>query len=811
MRKVLLLLLVSFFYLGHAQQSSDSVVVQSFEVSNLTQATEETDNAIKKIQDKVNGPTNVHSLLNDFEEIKRGSEVMRNDTSEESLNEYNLWALTDLLNKWIRYEKQIEGVKKNMSDLSINYQEALQIADDYSARWQKTKEESKDSELPDVLKERIEEVLTSLNKTSEGIKDSLIVVLEKFDGVSKEYNAILDIKLRIKNLSDSKKLNIFSRDAKPFFKELKEKQDSTTLTDQFVSIWTNTISDTREFLRENKEKTETHLVFFVLSLIFLFWVSYQYKKSDSAKEPASTTADYLIRRPFILALLFNTFAAFWVYTNAPSYIGQLLVLFNLIPIILLLPGILEPRLRKVVYITAVVYLLHQTEEFMPMFPTTQRILILIEATLAALSFIHILRPNGLIYSFKNKVSKILIRVCILFLFLSLASIYGNLSGSLFLAKLLSRTIVISSAVLILLYMTYNIIESLIAFFFQSKSGQSLNLIRLYGDDIKHKIMFYLQLGGFYIWVKSFLNMLGILSFIVDSFNDFLEIGWNFGEVYLSVGQVVNFIIILVVFSIIANLFKGLIQVEILPRFAVAKGIPMAAGLLTRYFILVLGFLMAVSAAGIPLDKLGFIAGALGVGIGFGLQNVVGNFVSGLILIFERPVRVGDIVSASNVEGTITEIGIRASKIRDYDGAEIIVPNSELITLKVTNWTLSDANRRRELLIRVEYGSDPHQVIDIIKYVMSQHPDVKQDPSPNVFFQGYKEFSLDFRVLFWTNENGLKAKSDVNLGIHDELKNVGIKIPIPKRQLIDGKTQRKKPVPKKTTSAKAQEKPKDKEA
>jgi small-conductance mechanosensitive channel len=217
----------------------------------------------------------------------------------------------------------------------------------------------------------------------------------------------------------------------------------------------------------------------------------------------------------------------------------------------------------------------------------------------------------------------------------------------------------------------------------------------------------------------------------------------------------------------------------------------------------------VAAAGIGLDKLGFILGALSVGIGFGLQSVVGNFVSGLILVFERPVRVDDVITSGTVEGTIVEIGIRASRIRDWDGAEVIVPNMELISQQVTNWTLSDSKRRRELFIKVEYGTDPNKVIEIIKTVIDEHDTVIKDPVPMVLFLGFKEFSADFRVLFWVTENMLSTTSSVSIGIYNALKAEGIEIPIPKREILEKKEPVKKITRKKTEKPKTEKKDLDK--
>lgn len=798
MKKILFTLSLLFTLTLWSQNSTDTVVVLPFELSNLTQATEETDIAVKKIREGINTPRSVHSILSDFERIKEGARSIREDSAITNLNNYNLWALTDLYNKWVRYEKQIEVVKKDMSDLSVNYQENLKIADQYTERWHKTKEASKGEELPEVLTNKIIEVIAQLQETNQQLTDSLTVVLEKFDIVSSEYNLVVAIEQQIKELSDAKKLNVFARDAKPLFADLKESKDSTGIAIQITGIWTSTYKDTKDFIKENKERAEAHLVIIVLITLLFYYFRYAYSKSEASKNQELKTAHYLINKPLTVSLVFNLFISFWVYPNAPSFIGQLILLAILVPIILLLPGLLEARFRKLIYIIAVLYLLNQTEEFMPMYPITQRMIILIESLFAAIGLIYALRPKAVIHQTKSFLTKWLLRITIVFLLFALLAVYGNISGSLFLSRLLSRTIVISGALGAVLYLGYQIIESLIEFFIISKSGQSLNLIQKNGEKIKTRTLFYIRIAGIFLWVRATLSLLGILSFIKDSILDFLEIGWTFGTVPLSVGQVIEFILILVVFSFIANILRDLLEIEILPRFNIGKGIPMAAGLITRYFVLLLGFLMAVAAAGISLDKFGFIVGALGVGIGFGLQNVVGNFVSGLILIFERPVRVGDIVLASNVEGTITEIGIRASRIRDWNGAEVIVPNSELITLKVTNWTLSDAKRRREVIVRCEYGTDPNQVMDIIRYVMKQHPGVIDEPAPNVYFLGFKEYSVDFRCLFWVTEKPLATTSEVTLGIHDELKKAGIKVPIPKQEFLEGK---KPPVKRKVKTTK----------
>jgi small-conductance mechanosensitive channel len=172
-----------------------------------------------------------------------------------------------------------------------------------------------------------------------------------------------------------------------------------------------------------------------------------------------------------------------------------------------------------------------------------------------------------------------------------------------------------------------------------------------------------------------------------------------------------------------------------------------------------------------------------VGIGFGLQNIVQNFISGLILIFERPIQVGDTVEVDSLLGQVKDIGVRASNVITYDGAEVVVPNSNLISNNLINWTLSDSRKRVEIKVGTAYGTDPNLVLELIKNVAMDHPDVVRDPEPRALFEGFGDSSLDFRLLFWVNfEKGLGAKSDVAVGIYNIFAENNIEIPFPQVDL-----------------------------
>jgi small-conductance mechanosensitive channel len=215
-----------------------------------------------------------------------------------------------------------------------------------------------------------------------------------------------------------------------------------------------------------------------------------------------------------------------------------------------------------------------------------------------------------------------------------------------------------------------------------------------------------------------------------------------------------------------------------------RGVPAAISMLTNYAIIALGLLIAFSAAGIEMDKFTIMLGALGVGIGFGLQNIVNNFISGLILIFERPIQLRDTIAQGELYGDVTRIGIRSSTIRTFDGAEVIVPNANLISNEVTNWTLSDRRRRIQIIVGVAYGTDPEKVIGIIRETIKNIENILDTPEPLILFREFGDSSLNFDIRFWTADSTgwLALQSRVNVEINNAFKKAGIEIPFPQRDL-----------------------------
>jgi potassium efflux system protein len=235
---------------------------------------------------------------------------------------------------------------------------------------------------------------------------------------------------------------------------------------------------------------------------------------------------------------------------------------------------------------------------------------------------------------------------------------------------------------------------------------------------------------------------------------------------------------------IARNAPGLLEIVILRRLPLDRGARFAIITICRYILAGVGAALAFSAIGIGWSKIQWLVAAMTVGLGFGLQEIFANFISGLIMLFEQPVRVDDIVTVGDVTGKVTSIRIRATTIRKWDQRELIVPNKEFITGRLINWTLSDNVLRRDFAVGIAYGSDISKAERLLRAIAEADERVLKDPAPLVLFKGFGDNSLDFelRVNFSGIEHNLPLWHDINCAIDTEFRKAGIEIAFPQRDV-----------------------------
>jgi small-conductance mechanosensitive channel len=285
------------------------------------------------------------------------------------------------------------------------------------------------------------------------------------------------------------------------------------------------------------------------------------------------------------------------------------------------------------------------------------------------------------------------------------------------------------------------------------------------------------------------NFLEIIDFITEYLQ---KIGGLFNNTIISVGNfsislgtILYFFISIVLLIWISGVFKRLVVKRIFGRYISDQGLTESLATASRYFILVIGFLIIVQTAGIDLSTLTVLGGALGVGIGFGLQNITNNFISGIIILFERPIKPGDRIEVGQIRGDVVKIAARSTTVVTNDNISVIVPNSEFISSTVINWSHNDRNVRFNFPVGVAYKEDPQKIKRLLMEVAQEEEGVLKKPQPDVLFDEFGESSLNFILRVWTSEftdKPLVLKSRLYYAIFEKFKQNDIEIPYPQRDL-----------------------------
>lgn len=249
-------------------------------------------------------------------------------------------------------------------------------------------------------------------------------------------------------------------------------------------------------------------------------------------------------------------------------------------------------------------------------------------------------------------------------------------------------------------------------------------------------------------------------------------------------SILIFILIFIFFLIFAGIITRVLGRKVYPRFHLEEGVKYNLERVTRYTLGVIGAIVAFQFIGIDLSGLAVIFGLLSVGIGFGLQNVTSNFVAGLILLFERPIAVGDRIMVGETEGDVIEINMRSTTIRSIDNIAIIVPNSEFISGQVTNWSHGDKKVRINVSVGVSYHSDVDTVLRCLKEIAAEHPKVLMKPAPVVHFTAFGDSSWEMKLRCWIEDpkQHREVTSDLNCAIVRKFRENNVEIPFPQRDL-----------------------------
>ena len=489
-------------------------------------------------------------------------------------------------------------------------------------------------------------------------------------------------------------------------------------------------AETDRYARSDGRPLVVQLALALLFGLAIRRASHQALRS-AASDPGLSTAFRVLERPFSIGLLLALMLTAALHPLAPRRFTQLLALIALLPVARIISHVSPQTSRALLGGFFALLVLDRLALALEGLPTLSRLALLLQLALGLLLSASVLRRGGVPWDSRRE--RVVVRLVAALLAAALVAEIGGWSQ---LAALLTRIAIAPALLAVYVWTAVVALEALVVIVLRTSGARIARAATEAVLERRGRRLVRWLGAAFWLWFA--LGGVGLREAVLSGARRVLEAGISVGALSLTVGGVLAFILTIMAAPLVARFIEFVLERGVYPRARLPRGLPYALSTLARYAVYSLAFVVALAAAGVELSQLSIMLGGLGVGIGLGLQDVVKNFAAGLTLLFERRVHVGDVVQipSHQIFGRVREIGMRASMVRNFDGAEVVVPNADLVSTAVTNWTLSDPLRRIELPVGVAYGSDPEQVIGLLLEVAREHDEILEEPAPQALFHGF---------------------------------------------------------------------------
>jgi potassium-dependent mechanosensitive channel len=677
-------------------------------------------------------------------------------------------AVADDLDDWnrklIRRHAQLQSEKAQLENLQ--------------GLWTATREKAQSSKKHGdnaEIRDRIDQVLVAIGKTSKAREDRYTFLWDMQQKVDDQNARVIEIQASVQQAIDQAFSRLLTRDSPPVWEMFTAQDGQSLVQDSQLSF-----SAQRQALQAYLDRRRMRFLIHALAVLciggILLWLRRQVHRTVS-DDPSATRALLVFQFPVAMAVVLSLLISGWIYPQAPRLLWALLGAVALVPTIIILRRLSDPRLYPILDVMIVFYLIDQLRSVTAALPLPSRCLFMVEM-LGAIGFLlwyarrrkSADQPSKL----QRRATLIARMVCAIFAAALAANIFGYVS----LSNLLGDAALGSAYLGVILYATANIIDGLVIIVLRIRPLVYLKMVERHRVLLERRIATVVRWIAGVLWVIGVLQMLSVRGPLFAFVGNVLGTELMFGSMHFSLGHMLMFGLTVWAAFLFSKLLRFVLEEDVYERMSLPSGLPYAISRIIHYCVVLLGFFVAVKALGYNMTNFTILAGAFGVGLGFGMQNIVNNFVSGLILLFERPVRVGDVIQMGDTTGVVGRIGIRASIVRTPDSSEIIVPNGNLISSNVVNWTLSNRMRGIDIPVGVPSGTDPARVMQLLTRVAAEHPLIVHDPKPQAYFVKFGADSFNFELHAWTNraEQWVQVRSDLAVAINAALvkENIGVR-------------------------------------
>jgi len=725
----------------------------------------------------------VASVTEQIPEIEKSLLERRSELDQALASDQNRERLEDYRSDWSQTLTQLNDWRDQLGPIILEIESALESLSKEKVIWERTRQEAEGADSPGSIVKRIRITLSEIDKTIATVSASRSTLLTLQDRVVQQDLMASAAVEQIEAAQREGRSGLFERNAPPLWADLRGIRPGEHMEEIRTSIRRD-LENLREFAAASGSQFLLDLLIFIVVIRYAFAVKRRLVNPVEGIPPIGQSGE-LFERPVSIAVLTTVLFVRLIHGPPPIAFTTIISFLMILPLVRLVPLMLPKNIRWVAWAMAGLVAISRTRVILNDSPLASELLFGLESIGMMTTLLWLMRPSLLLeIPADAHIPRLLgtgMRATVLLLAVSILS---SALGFRDFASLVGAATTSSVYAAMILYAATGAFKAGIEASFHTEPAQNLSFVRRRRNVVLDITGRYASLVAGAYWVYLTLRWFEIFDSASALVRTILAAHLNVGAIQISLGDVIAFVLTVVVAFMLSRLIRFFLEEEAFPRMRLRRGVGNAVSTLLHYIVLLLGFIFALSAAGMDFTRVALFAGAFSVGIGFGLQSVVNNFVSGLILLFERPIQIGDTIEVGGLFGDVRRIGARSSTVRTFDGAEVIVPNANLITDPVTNWTLSDRRRRLDLEVGVAYGTDPEVVLELLEGVANAHESVLESPKPEALFLEFGDSSLNFRMRVWIPrfEEGFSIRSQLTVGINAALRDAGITIPFPQRDL-----------------------------
>ena len=760
-----------------------SPAVEPVPAGEIAQRADVDERFAQDVIERANRRDPTRTLAPRLEAIAAGIADLNDSLRRENLAQLPVVRLGSIENHWRFYDSELEKWRRELGRVTAPFAEDAAALAERRSAWEATGRSIGERGLPDALRDRVRGMLAQIALAEQALSGPLAAQIRLGRRANVVQSTIDDGRRHIESAVSSYDRRLRSIDAPPVWKawqDTQSGQDERRGAGAGLRIERAFLS---EWLAANPERLLAYQLTVAALLPLLLWLAWRNRRMTTV-DPALEGAARMLRRPVSAWLVLSFIGLPFFFPDAPLVLHQGALLIALLPVLRLLPPKVFEYLGPWPYIATALFLAYRLNFLLLGHPLLYRLYLLSVAVVTAGVLVWLLSNPRMRQSGTTRLHGV-VRAAGWLAFAALAvAIASNIVGDVTLAEMLTGGVLNSAYIGLALFAGAHVLTSVLNMLMVRRSTSRFRLITQHTGPLLAGLARLIAVAAFVIWLLATAYEFRIARPIFAGLHAILTYPLEAGQISITLGSIALFAFAVWLAFWVAKTVRLVLRDNVLPQMALPRGVGNSVSTLSYYALILVGLMIALAAAGFEASQFALVFGALGVGIGFGLQNVVNNFVSGLILMFERPIQPGDVVEVSGTSGKVREIGMRATTLTTFEGADVVVPNGTLLSEKLINWTLSDMNRRIDVEVGVAYGSDPRRVLVLLAEIAAGTPGIVAEPAPAVVFKAFGPSSLDFGIRAWTHDFGdwVAIRTEMTARVYEAFAREGIEIPLPQQDL-----------------------------